>query len=85
MSTTRQPQASVLASGDSDGEEVFWQPGRRVVHDRLRAENRNFHQNDSPEEETRSNGKKKKKKKEEKKKKKKKKEEKKGKKRGKKR
>ena len=42
-STARQPQASVVASGDYSGERAFRQPGGPAVHSSLRAGNRSVH------------------------------------------
>ena len=51
MPTTRQPQASVLAGGDSDGEAAFRQPGQPAVLGSPRAESRSVHLGDRLEEE----------------------------------
>ena len=42
MPTARPPLASLLADGDSVGEDVLGQPGRPAVHGSLCAENHSF-------------------------------------------
>ena len=55
MPATQQPQASVLARGDSGGEDAFRQPGRPAMYGSFRAENLSLHLSDQQEEDNDQN------------------------------